>query len=1206
MNAVLRAARRLTKHQVDAVLNGDPEKLWELMTTPPWVKPYIPHLHAEMKKRLDANPGIDLETVIADLDINFELEPGYIVVADLNGYSNFQNQATDHQKAILDKSYQKRMFELSDKFGVKMLQAPAGDAFIFHIEEDPAKLAEFLAELKNSKIKNPLKNADAAMYPDGNFTFSTGVAKNRAGELNMSLYTAAANLDHGLIDVGGAAFVRAIKLQQSVGKNQIGIDEETETDLREPRTITGKKEKTVHNLPKDDKEAVALMAALAKASHPRGSISTINRDLIEDLPNLGGITTIAIYAGNLEEIGKNPEAYKNISKKLLALRARFPNFFMFKKDEAKFHIHTNTELNEAGGKLIIDFCAEAARIVKEADLSCGIGVGYTETMVRTRILNSSIEERAGTGIVKAVRLATVPEKALRLDGEFCKAAFGNIFELESVKIDDIKAKGGDIPCVTIPIDRVTFETLEGKTLMGFEPEIAKINEFLDLIGKNGAAMKISSPGSGYGVSALIRHAMRYAKNNGIEVVNIERSGGGPYRLLRGFLKAFGGNTDVNGMDDEEVLRDFEAMLLNPGLFDTKRLLILDQKDLSDDERNLFEKLVSVLISTNTCLMHSKEFDCLYSSEMQVEELEPEDAAKLILKMNKKLDATMFLEPIIASLKHIKAEDGHPPLTPRNIIRIYAEALEHSGNIVVFNNEKLEQIQTGELTLKIKELDVSEERILILGMIAYTNIPLSAANLWSIYSADKCETEGFAEFLEDLQYLHDRGFINLDSETKEYSLKDKNEKGSAVSLAKSQIEESDLSTTVLTYGSFPENIEGMEAKLEHLLKGGTMANNKEIGELVGKIGRHFFAGGNLSAARKVYSQYLPLLTASVNEDLNLDIARAFHTGDKDQMRIAEEICRKSDTTMAKWLLSRLVKIKIKSNISEEMKEKAIMEMSEEEMNDYFKTGTLQQALHQISVTLDGDESINARLMKLELKIEDLYQRIKASRFFRYEKKTNYREWLERKNSELKNELESLIEEFSTQNFEGADKEMLSAAKVFIASSHYELFEWEKASTAFFEAGKAVDELAIPDYKQKIICLVGEVGTRAFLIQNKIEKENMPNERWRRMLDSEIDTLETRTKVLEENCILYGDTHYRAETFQVYADIIELRMRAITKFPILEDRSFDGDGQLAIAIANTEKFIKIRGIIGNPTQPGLEAAAKKLLHDARSELPKFEDL
>lgn len=1182
--AVIKAARRLTEKQLDAVLNGNLEKLWELMSAPPWIRPYIPHLLAELKKRLDAKPQISIEDAIADLDINFELEPGYVVVVDLNGYSNFQNQATDRQKAMLDKAYQQRMFELSDKFETNMLQAPAGDAFIFHIEADPAKLNAFLADLKNSKIKNPSKNPDPKLYPDGCFTFSTGAAKNHKGDLNMSLYTAAADIDHGLIDVGGTAFVNAVKLQKDVGRNQIGMDGETQDDLQHAKPFAPTQTQNRAKLPENEKEAIALMSALAKACHPRGSISTINRDLIEDLPNLGGISTIAIYAGDLEKIGEKPNAYRNISKKLLALRAEFPNFFMFKKDEAKFHVHTNTKLDEEGGKRIIEFCAKAAEIVASEGLTCGIGVGYTETMVRTRVLNSSLEERAGAGIVKAVRLATTPEKALHLDHELCKAAFGNIFELQFIPVDDIKAKGGDIACVTIPLDDINFNRLEGKTLVGVEDELAALDKFID----DGGALKISSPGSGFGVSALIRYAARRAKQHDIPVINLERDGNGPMALIRGILKNCGAD-------------DFESLLLNGDFWNRKQLLVLDQKNLSDEEKHLLDKLLAVLIGTNTRLVHSQDFDSKHSNEVVLEEFSPEKAADMILEINKGLNKDILRDPIISALAAIFAQEGRLPFTPRNILRNYSKAIEINKDMVTFNPDTLNQIQTGELTQRVKELDISEERILLLGIIAYINIPLNEENLWSIYSQNgHRERSGFTE---DLQYLCERGFINFDGG--EYSLKDRNQKDAAIALAQSQIEEARLSEAVLASGAFSSSIEGMEARLEHLLKadesGGTTNAGHDIETIIQTIGSQHFKNANLSAARAVYTKYLPFLDHSRNEDLKLEIAWAFHDGDTEQMKITEDICANSKSIKAKWILSRLAKVKIESNIGDELREKVKTDMTEDEMDECFNHGLLQDALRAISESIADDHSTDAILMKCELKIEDLYQRIKTYRFFRYEKKNQHPDWLQSKNAMLKTELENLIVELSDPKFENGNKEMMSAAKIAIASAYYELLERAKAKDAFREAAIAVDALKIPDYKQKIICILGEVFPWDFLLQHKIDEEKNPTAEWRRDIDAEIDEFEARIRFLEESCIHYGDTHYRTETYQIFADATELRMRAIAKFPMPKDDQFHGLARLEKARSNVERFIKTRIIIGNPPYPHWEQEAKQMLDGVFATLP-----
>ena len=186
------------------------DQLWKLITAPPWVKTYIEPLREEIAKRFLLNPDLSTDDAISNIYLNFNLKPGFTVVADLNAYSNFQYKATDSQKASLDESYQITMFALCKKFNVKLLQAPAGDAYVFYVEEN---LAAFLKALREVKIKVPLNNPDKNLYPDGNFTFSTGVAK-ADGDLRLSLYTSPKGIEDGIIDVDGATYVRQFRAKK--------------------------------------------------------------------------------------------------------------------------------------------------------------------------------------------------------------------------------------------------------------------------------------------------------------------------------------------------------------------------------------------------------------------------------------------------------------------------------------------------------------------------------------------------------------------------------------------------------------------------------------------------------------------------------------------------------------------------------------------------------------------------------------------------------------------------------------------------------------------------------------------------------------------------------------------------------------------------------------------------------------------------------
>ena len=145
----------------------------------------------------------------------------------------------------------------------------------------------------------------------------------------------------------------------------------------------------------------------------------------------------------------------------------------------------------------------------------GIGVGYTEGTVRTRVLGSSLEERAGPGIVKSVRLGT-HSRDLRIDTEFCIKAFGNIFEFETVK-----AKGGDIMCLKIGLDEIDPDKISGKDLVGVDQEKAKLKISFQNSERT-EFLKIHSNLSGAGVSALMRYSLKKPRAKGLKQLQLKR------------------------------------------------------------------------------------------------------------------------------------------------------------------------------------------------------------------------------------------------------------------------------------------------------------------------------------------------------------------------------------------------------------------------------------------------------------------------------------------------------------------------------------------------------------------------------------------------------------------------------------------------------------------------------------------------------------
>lgn len=1140
------------------------DQLWELMTAPPWVKPFIPALKEQIAEQIRLNPKISINELSSNINLKIRPEPGFIAVVDLNGYSNFQYEATDAQKAKLDEDYQRKMFELCKKYDLDLLQAPAGDAYVFYV---PDNLQNFLSALKDCKIPVPLGNPDRNLYPDGFFTFSTGVAKANK-DFELHLYTGIKGSDAGLIDVDGPAYVEAVELQKHVGKNQIQMDPETLAYLAKNSGAgtLNKRNDEPYRIPENLKEAVALMLALGQASHPRGCLSSIDKHSRgkESSVNALGVTSMAFCIGALSDLGNNQRKFAEIIRQTLALQNKYPDFFLFKKDGEKIHIHTKLPLNEKNGKLIISFCKEMIEIITRTGLEVGVGVGYTDTMVRTRIIDSSLEERAGAGIVKSVRLAA-RSRHLFLEGEFCKKAFGNIFELET-----IKAKGGDIQCLQFDLDKIDPQNIEGSNPHGLEKEREAIEEFVMNVGSGSTTLRLYSDHNGAGVSALFRNAGRIGKKIGIEVLDLERVGQDSYGLIRSLITQIYKDSDPN-IDAENLLINFNQLLADTELLNKPLLILVDEKNLTGDERNLLEKLITAIQTGKTAMIYTAN---LPGQELKIEALNNEDAAKLIMEINTEgLDPILHLTPLENALKTTSEEEALP-LTPRNLIHVFNYALKKDGIAVYFDKRKLREVKTGELGKKLSGIvegendqaeivSISEERQFILGLVASVRYKLGGEHLWTIYSKlkniDENDHKKKSIFFQDLEYLKERELLEKTEES--YDLKDKNERESAMMLAVK--DEALVSKTLVMNNSFgeitkvdSENIAAADAQLEHLLV--SAAPNSQIRDAVGKIADYYYREGKTAEARRVYTKFINKISPTDFRPENLDflmsMALAFHTNDESQRKIAEEIYENIDSMNPSeaiklkitWRLYRLSTLDSKNNQLQNRAKTIISSSTDEsELEKIFEMRERHSIFSNFILKLNNfPDSVQKQRIISTIKMDDLLRKVYTLRTLRPRvKKGELVNFYERKNAEFK---ERLIELSLLEK--NGDPEIEATFLRLQGGVTNQLGMHEAAIPIFEMAGELFAQMTPPDRIQINDSLQGELETFNELSKKKCASPEVSREEMEKILS----VYSAKIRRLEENSIVHGDLINRINAAAEASALEEYTVRTVAKEPAYSDK------------------------------------------------------
>src|SRR3989338_4486671 len=239
-NVLTPPSLRALDRAVEAI--GFPE-LWRLLSGAPWAEPYITHLTALADQRFQNDRSLTSENLLANVHGSESLRPlgaGMVVVLDLNSYSTFQNHVSQTLRQNLDRHMQEVFFALGKDFGVSMLQMPARDQYTFFLEEtadprmDTERLHAFLTRIEEIKVSTGISSAemrryglDSALYPDGNFTFATGVQAVKAGEVVVGTFTGPQGSDQGYTAVLGKGWVKALKLQKGAGKGCLLMDEET-------------------------------------------------------------------------------------------------------------------------------------------------------------------------------------------------------------------------------------------------------------------------------------------------------------------------------------------------------------------------------------------------------------------------------------------------------------------------------------------------------------------------------------------------------------------------------------------------------------------------------------------------------------------------------------------------------------------------------------------------------------------------------------------------------------------------------------------------------------------------------------------------------------------------------------------------------------------------------------------------------------------
>lgn len=1169
------------------------EALWDKLTATPWVQNHIESLVADINRRLDAEPRKSIPDLVADLDVTSNLKPGFIVAFDLNGYSKFLGQATNNQKKMLDEHLQKTMFGLCEKYNITLLQAPAGDCYIYHFPYQDSKSKRafdtFLKELSELNIPTGLANPDSEKFPNGNFRASIGWSFSASGETKTKLYTGPAGSDQGITHVSGAAFVNALNAQDKAGDGEIKSDipDDFDYEAHTAKVVHLNREKK-YEMPKNKKLAVAVLSALIAATHPKGSFSQYaqRRGSAETtLPELR-VTSIAANIGdgkNRKDLAEKPEKYDAVLKGLLKLQEKYPEIRIFKIDVNILHLSSTADLQKGGAQRILQFAKELALLIESEELEYGIGIEYNASLVRINVKDSTVEERSGNGISVATKMSKEKiSQPLRVGRDFAGAAWGNVHELT---LHTEEVKGIALQVLPLELDDVdNLHKIHGKELIGAEEQLAQITNFVEKIGKNGSTLEIKGMVAGAGVSARIRFAMREADRLGLKRINLEREGGGPYALLRGFIKVL--YPDFKAENDEELFIKAEDALVDNG-WKSKSLLTCDLKNLSPVEADFLRKVASSVVGFESGLIYSESLELEGKHEViEVEALSPAQAAELIFKNRPDLTAERLniFDQVVSELQRISSEGG-PALIPANVVHIYLKGLrvEATGTNARFELGTMDVIRTGEFAIKVES--ENPERQFLVGLVAYINVAVSRENLWTVYSRlkpDNSETN----FNEDLEYLCDQGFLLKSNDG--YSLKNSNFRATAQELL---IDHGEASREVLKI-DLGEGLEADEAKFNHLLEAN--GSDDEIRKVCLRVIKNYQKNSSLQAARDIASKYLTFKNFDMNDikvetvDFYLSLAWALIQSASPELQIVANMMYEKILTLnltegqrekAIWGLYRICNFDSLTLAQLDAKRaKAEPEKQEELFNDNLplrKFKELQEMTQNPST-------------KYCMELAQAYQEVLLWKHYKMSPE---------KRNELRAKVAALHERIP--EFE-KDNEVKATCFRLLGGCYTDLAQRAKAREVFAIASRSYDKLEVPDQIQANDCKYGDIFAEEFIICFE-ETPTIETEADRETVMMHLDNFENTARAFLESTIRIGDQANRMKILKILAEINEIRMLVIAKKPLEKDTKSQIQRLYDNYSALISQSFKIRRIL-KPNDVLPESKWLDELHESMSSLPK----
>lgn len=695
------------------------------------LRPIIPFLQDIIENR--KLEGMSWKNITDNIKLEVPLKGYAITVADMNGYTSCLLKGRDYEKVEAAQSIIVMLNEVAKVTGATLLEPVEGDAGMF-LTFSKAQQDHLEAELKRRKVPMRIKKLQQDKHPDGTlkypmddevgspiFTQSIGVhvigeEENPQDELRMRAFSGSKG-NRGAVRVKGKVRDAAVTYQRKAGPGQ--VKKEDNAEGRDFELPSWNKEV---ELPTSNLVAVKLIEALLKMS-PDSSAAfkeLLNPSKVKGLETVRTAKMNAYYLA----LEMNP-AEENDGEKvdqfwdLLDQEGTGdPRIEMFKPAGSRgLHFWSKGVKDpKIFREAFANFARQMNRFAKKCELTFRLSVGHEEALEYIPLPDSFQVDATGPSIVSTVRGISGLEG--KEDGNWISIDRSAVtaMGLVGVEMTTVYIKGTPYQVVQVRLaEDGTWEVRE--SLMGRDVEEAKVNKFVDSLGSNGVALRLHKPigtqESGYGESAMVRAAGRYAKSQGVKVISLKNEEG-----IFDELEAYVGCS-------------MEELMNSPERLSEKVLLTLDEDSLSPDLAARLDRFLFAMAGTKLGLVYTGAYQFrpealmgdAYSSEtvlsMDVElgVLSPEAALDLVFQARPDLENED--RPLIAVLLR---EWGHE-LVPRPLIHNFAPALYKHGGRWEFSPALLDQTRAGEVDYSLEEAGLSETERTVLGVIAEVGYPV---------------------------------------------------------------------------------------------------------------------------------------------------------------------------------------------------------------------------------------------------------------------------------------------------------------------------------------------------------------------------------------------------------------------------------------------------------------------------------------------------